>query len=264
MSHSDASTPAGMDPTLLTALQARSDTVIAKLEALTMQFETNRDPRAVFAFVYRSMTLVLRENLSSAGFDDPEWIVSLEEAFAARYLDAMDADGGTSPLAWKVVADAISHGKATVVEELVFSMSAHIIHDLPLALGDVGADPSHIRDYHRMNDVLQDAIDNLQDQVSSRYNPFLGWLDAIGKKHDENLTNYGMRLGRSMAWYNAIRIQEQATRDETLKSMISSVAKVIQKFRHPPTRFLRCLQRVTNLAIRFCRRWPKNSLSPQS
>jgi hypothetical protein len=84
------------------------------------------------------------------------------------------------PPAWEKVFKTILAGRTSVLENLVFSITAHIVHDLPLALIEAGLGTngrSHIHDFHTVNDVMSDTIDAMQDQVSRRYSPLIYWLD---------------------------------------------------------------------------------------
>ena len=174
-------------------------------------------------------------------------------------MDALDQNNNP-PEVWRTVTNAISERTATVLDGLLISMAAHIIHDLPLALTDAGlknsSGHSHVRDFHLVNDVLQEAIDGLQDSVSERYNPFLGWLDRFSKRHDETLTNFGIRLGRGLAWYNAERLQNPNRKSEVLESIIRSTNAIIRNLRNPPSRILRLFLRLSGLLIQNFRRWP--------
>ena len=82
---------------------------------------------------------------------------------------------------WATVFRASERGRTSVREELVLGMTAHIVSDLPQVLCDVGmtseSGASRIGDYHLMNEVLGQAIERIQVELSRRYDPLLGLLD---------------------------------------------------------------------------------------
>src|SRR3989442_1052818 len=147
-------------------------------------------------------------------FDDPAWVVALDEAFAAEFRRAADAVGPESaPPGWRPVLDALTRRRTSVFEDLVLGMVAHIVYDLPhalLAVEQGAPDARHIRDFHKMNDLLARGTGEIQNAVARRYNPWLHWLDRLGGRLDEVLTDYGMRFARGMAWYNAERLAAAA------------------------------------------------------
>lgn len=78
--------------------------------------------------------------LATANFPNPGWVVSLAESFAQHYFLALDAADQHKqvPEAWEKVFTTIRCRNTSVLEDLVFAMTAHIVHDLPLALVEVG------------------------------------------------------------------------------------------------------------------------------
>jgi hypothetical protein len=82
--------------------------------------------------------------------------------------------------------------RTSVLEDLVFAMAVHIMHDLPLALGDISPqrapDVSHIADFHAVNAMMGSSIDEIEAQVAKRYSPYISWLDHLAGRHDEILT----------------------------------------------------------------------------
>ena len=117
----------------------------AVVEALRRQrdwYEAVRDRRAVFTHAYATITQVFGDRIQTQGFSDPAWIASLDLAFAREYfvaLDGYDLHGEQAP-GWAPVFGAMFKGQPSVLEELILSMAAHIIHDLPLALASAWRD----------------------------------------------------------------------------------------------------------------------------
>ena len=242
--------------------------VAARIGERQREFERARDPRAVFAFVYHNITLDLAEHLQDpkSTFARPEWVAELAIAFAGRYLEAMDwvsaarkgrTTGlpGPPPRAWLDVDAAIHGTRSYVLEDLLFSMAAHISCDLPHALLATGLYAEHLPDYHRVNDVLASNTDAIEEAVAERYQPTLVWLDALAGRFDEFFTNYGIRTARGMAWYNATRLAGPG-RGEAADSIARSAAGFISAVRHPGAWWLRGPLAIARAVIPPRRRWP--------
>jgi len=180
--------------------------------------------------------------------------------FIVDYLDAYDLQLDV-PKAWAEVFAVLKFKTTSVLEDLVFSMTAHIVNDLPLALIDVGlanpAQVSHIHDFHRMNDVLGSNVKAIEDDVLKRYEPAFRWLDHLEKGYDQILTNYGFRLSRGMAWYNACRLLDPASSNEAKDSIARSAVQLIENVRNPPGWSLRIVFRFARFVAALFRRWPK-------
>jgi hypothetical protein len=241
----------------------RLDAVAVRLCAYRDRYDHERDSRAVFTHAYATITNLIAANLGEYQFRDPEWVVVLAEQFAARYfaaLDAADRGGMLSP-AWQKVFDVIRDQRTSVLEDLVFAMTAHIVHDLPLALIDacqLGPDgSSRIYDYHRMNDLLGRNVEAITDAVSKRYEPFIGCLDHLGGDFDQIVTDYGFRVSRGVAWYNAVRILDPLSEDHARKSIVKSAIIFVENVRRPKFWPLRLLFRIGRFLSSFFRRWPK-------
>jgi hypothetical protein len=197
-------------------------------------------------------------------YQNPDWVVQLAESFALLYFRALDAEDRKEavPAAWQSVFNAIRFNRTSVLEDLVFAMTAHIVHDLPYALIDVGMGNEHetsrITDFHRINDILGTNVTELEDVILKRYAPLLRFLDHLEKGYDQILSNYGFRLSRGMAWYNACRLLDVASRAEVDASITRSTIILIDNVRNPPWRPVRLLFRGARLLVGVFRVWPKN------
>lgn len=244
------------------------------LAAYHRRYDDAHDSRAVFAYAYYNLTRDLADRLAAGGaFHDPRWVADLAVAFGSRYGAAMDAvdrwerdHGGdavpdesfeeTVPRPWADVYRAICRTRSTVLEDLVFAMGAHVTYDLPHALLEVGTDADHLADYHRMNDVLASRTDAIQDAVTDRYNRLVGRLDRFAGDTDELFTDYWLRIGRSMAWYNAMRLQSPRSRAAAEGSIERATSHLIESVRSSGPGPLRSALRVYRLVVPLARRWP--------
>src|SRR4051812_47852668 len=199
------------------ALEARLDALAERLDERRIALEQKRDSRCVFTCAYVLITRRLARGLGTAGYEDPTWIVALAETFAGLYLAALDASAAGEPVgeAWSCVFDAIDRKRSSVLEDLVFSMTAHIVHDLPVALERLGATTatrSRVHDFHAVNQTMGDGISEIESTISRRYAPWVRQLDHLGRPYSRILSNYGIRMSRGLAWYNAVRLADASSR----------------------------------------------------
>jgi hypothetical protein len=228
------------------------------LEEYVLKYEAAKDSRAVFTYAYVTLTRTMANKLGEAKFRHPDWVVSLAERFADRYVAALDGwDVGHEPVpeAWKIVFETIRLSRTSVLEDLVLAMTAHIVHDLPISLVEVGE--SHIYDFHHMNDVLAIEIQPIADGVTARYEPFFRWIDHLERRHTLVLTNFGFRVSRGVAWYNANRLLDPVSHDAALESGTKSVLTLVGDVRRPPLWSLRLLFRGLRFIAAMFRIWPK-------
>lgn len=109
-----------------------------------------------------------------------------------------------------------------------------------------------------MNDVLGSNIKAIENDILSRYEPAFSWLDQLGHGYDQILTNYGFRLSRGMAWYNATRLLDPGSGVEARESIARSAVKLIDNVRNPPFWSIRLAFRVLRFIAALFRRWPKD------
>ncbi|HEX2393151.1 MAG TPA: DUF5995 family protein [Solirubrobacterales bacterium] len=234
-----------------------------RLSRRARELEAQRDSRCVFTHAYSLMTRRIAEEAPGSGVDE-EWITDLAEAFAAHYFAALDADEASLSPAWRRAFEAMRDKRTSVLEDLVFAMAVHIMHDLPLALGDLsppeGPEPKHIFDFHAVNDMMASSIDLIQRATTHRYAPYIGWLDQLGERFDELLTDYGIRMSRGLAWYNAIRLADPRSAAKTRESIERSPTIVIDDIVNPSAASLRILFRLLRWIVSFLRVWPHPSV----
>jgi hypothetical protein len=242
------------------------------------RYEADHDARAVFAFSYCNLTRGLAARLADpeSGFDDPDWVADLACVFGRRYMAAMDeldqwqrtADGvagDPDSLAtldadvarpWADVYRAICLERSTVLEDLLYGIYAHISYDLPFALLEVDTDVDRLADYHLMNEVLATHTELIQSVVTARYDRLLSRADRVAGTADEFFTNYGIRVARSVAWYNGMRLQSEASREATAASIERSTAAFIDSVRRPRSRVLLGAFSFARYLSSVSRRWP--------
>jgi hypothetical protein len=242
-------------------LEQRLELLAARLDARRVLLEQAQDSRCVFTCAYVMITRRISRSVTTAEYVEPEWIVELAETFAALYLEALDASaaGRSAGPAWDSVFEAIDRRHSSVLEDLVFAMTAHIVHDLPRALERVGADGpqgSHVHDFHAVNRAMGEAIDEIETTIAKRYAPAVRWIDHLGGSYSRILSNYGIRMSRGLAWYNATRLTDPASADEARQSTARSVQEFVDQVMDSPIWTTRAALRLGRFVVGLTRRWP--------
>ncbi len=250
-------------PVVAVDLQARIETLAARLDERRIELERAHDSRCVFTCAYVLITRRLARGLPDGGFRDAAWIVELAETFAGLYFDALDASAAGRPTgeAWDCVFDAIDRRYSSVLEDLVFSMTAHIVHDLPAALdrvGREGVDGSRISDFHAVNRTMAEGIDEIEHAIARRYAPWVRQLDRLGRPYSRILSSYGIRIARGLAWYNADRLADPASRADARASTARNVKTLVDEVLHPPVWTARTALRFGRFVVGLFRRWPSD------
>ena len=239
---------------------ARLGAIAAELDRLTTRLEQARDSRCVFTYAYSIMTRRIAVDLSGQPAGDADWIALLADAFSKRYFAAIEAydRGELAEGAWRTVFDALRNRRTSALEDLVFAMTGHIVHDLPLALGDVGPEPGRIADFQYVNELMKGTIEVVEREVARRYSPVLRWVDRLAEGYDQILTDYGIRMSRGLAWYNALRLADPRAREGALAAIEHSPELVVSNVLDPPKISLRIVFRFLRLIVRLGRRWPRD------
>jgi hypothetical protein len=249
----------------VTSRPVQSDPLVGRLEDITRKIrahrvamEAQRNSGAPFAFIYERITQAIAESLANAEYADANWVVTLAEEFAGRYLAAIGAPGDAT--AWSEVFRTLDSKRTSLLEELALPLFAHIVADLPPALVAVGMRDedgrSRVADFHRVNNTMSAAVSVFQDEVAIRYGSYLQWLDRLGRQYDEILTRYGILLSRGVAWYNAERLSDPASAIEASEAIQRSPAIFVHAVMNPPIRSLELLLRAMRWVAGLLRRWP--------
>ncbi|MEV7024875.1 DUF5995 family protein [Kitasatospora sp. NPDC093558] len=256
--------------------------VAGLLERRVAAYDRDRDHRAVFAYLYLCLTRDLERGLRSGrpAFDDPGWIALLSGRLAMTYLRTQDAIDtwlatatdrpahprpgdlpDTVPPPWRDVYAASSAERSYVLEEIVFSMAAHLSYDLPLTLlalaGPGPADPhAHIADFDRMNALLGSSVESVQDHVAARYCRGLLTLEHLCTRDERLLTARGIEAFRADAWFNFDRLSDPVAAATARRAIPRITADIIREFRAPADPNLRLATHLLRLLVPARRQWP--------
>lgn len=170
-----------------------------------------------FAAMYRQVTAKVKEGIETGFFDDGERMARFDIIFANRYLAALSRfqEGGKPTRSWELTFEAAAKTRPIIVQHLLCGMNAHINLDLGVAAASVapGADlPMLRRDFDRINEILAMLVEGIEDDVAE-VSPWIGLLDRIGGRHDDEVVSFSIEAARIEAWKFATELAPLAPAD---------------------------------------------------
>jgi hypothetical protein len=188
---------------------------------LRMQDRLDRLPaglshQRVFLSTYQRTTQAVGEAVERATFEDPEWVLGWEVAFANLYLSALDtelAGGDTVPRPWRLVF--APSPDLPPLRRVLLGVNAHINYDLPQALLTVISDGDfsdgllmdrHRRDSERIDKVLASRVAAENEQLATAgcatvLDKILTPLTQLGSKRF-------LREARLKVWNNTLQLHD--------------------------------------------------------
>jgi Family of unknown function (DUF5995) len=157
-----------------------------------------------FAVIYRKVTARVAEGIAGGFFDDGERMARFDIAFADRYLAAVGAfERGEAVIrSWELAFRAAAEARPIILQHLLLGISAHINLDLGIAAAATapGAALADLRgDFDRINEILASLIADIEHDLVE-VSPWIGLLDRIGGRHDEEVVRFSIEVARTEAW----------------------------------------------------------------
>jgi hypothetical protein len=173
-----------------------------------------RDGLACFNYLYRIITEdVLAKTQGDGYFEDREFLVELDVAFANRYFDALRAHerGEVVPVAWRALLAARNRRRVCSLRFAIAGVNAHVNYDLPFALittveklGRPLDHGSHRADYERINEIFAIHMCGLRQHFENHLERRLD--DLLFARLADVFGNRAVDWARDVAWVNAERI----------------------------------------------------------
>lgn len=184
------------------------DDVIAALDSIILDAETNNDTAGFFAALYRKVTVKVKEGIANNAFEDGERMARLDVVFAKRYLDAYAAWKRNEPTtaSWQKTFEMKGNFWPIVLQHLLMGMNAHINLDLGIAAAEVskGYQINALQhDFNKINSILSALVMEVQDNLSAIW-PRLKWILQKTKNADDFFVDWSMQLSRDGAWKFAL------------------------------------------------------------
>ncbi|WP_337869505.1 DUF5995 family protein [Meiothermus sp.] len=208
--------------------------VVERIQAQVRRWEESGDHRAVFLRCYSMMTQNMLTALEQGAFQDPRWVDRLLHHFADYYFGALEAyeqDPITAPPVWQIAHDCCRSPNLKALQNLLLGVNAHINYDLVLAVSDLLQDEwanlspkqreMRYADHCKVNVIIAQTIDAVQDQVVERYDPAMDLVDKLMGSLDEWLVSRLITDWRDQVWRHAVErvMASQAEREAIIRKV---------------------------------------------
>ena len=197
-------------------MQTAEDALLRQMADQVTAWQTADDGRWIFLGCYRMMTGSMLHAAPAGAFSDQAWVERLLRHFAAYYFDALrqyDQSPAAAPPVWREAHDAARDRQINPLQKLLLGVNAHINYDLVLALHDVlqpewaTLDETTRRtrhaDHRRVNRIIGQTVDAVQDEILTPLMPGLGWVDKLLGSLDERLLSSLISGWREDVWDHA-------------------------------------------------------------
>lgn len=177
--------------------------------------------RRTFITTYQRTTQAVAEAVDAAFFEDPDWVVRWDVAFADLFIVAHDADqiGGHVPRPWRLAFQA--DPKLPTIVHLLLGMNAHINYDLPPATLSVITDQDfedrvlidrRRRDHERIDRILAARVAAEDHAIGGARS----LLDRILTPPNRLSSRRFLREARHKVWLNAAELQRARLEGENV------------------------------------------------
>lgn len=221
-----------------TAIDSVQD-VLDALDALIERSLDQGDRVGYFAAMYRQVTAKVAEGIAAGFFDDGERMERLDVTFASRYLDAVGQyrAGGRGTRSWELALGATATSRPLIVQHLLLGINAHINLDLGIAAATTApgnALPGLRRDFDRINEILAGLVAGIEVDVAE-VSPWIGLLERIGGRHDDEIVRFSIEMARTEAWRFAVELAplDPGHRAGAVSARDARVARLAGQILHP-------------------------------
>jgi Family of unknown function (DUF5995) len=190
----------------------RIDEVVEQLQQRIDALPHDRVHRRTFMTTYQRTTQAVGDAVDAAYFEDPEWVVRWDVAFADLFIAAHDADqvDGHVSRPWRLAFQA--DPRQSTIVHLLLGMNAHINYDLPQATLSVITDQDfedHVlidrrrRDHERINKILARRVTAEDHAIGGARSA----LDRILTPANRLSSRRFLREAQSKVWQNVAELQ---------------------------------------------------------
>jgi hypothetical protein len=200
---------------------------IEHMHRLLDGWERAGDRRGIFLSCYAQMTGNMLKAVQAGEFHDNAWVGKLLEHFAGYYFNALDGyelQPQAAPAVWQAAFETARDPQAHVLQHLMLGVNAHINYDLVFALEDVLRPDWQVlspqqrteryEDHCRVNLVIAETVDAVQDSVVERFAPKMDLLDDGLGPLDEWLVSKLISIYRDRVWQQSIHRLQAADESE--------------------------------------------------
>jgi Family of unknown function (DUF5995) len=184
--------------------------VLDALDAIVADAMDEASRVGYFAAIYRKMTAKIAEGIETGFFDDGERMERLGVVFADRYLQAYYAyrAGGSTTRSWARAFEATTSARPIILQHVLVGINAHINLDLGIAAAEIApgdALPDLRLDFDRDNEIISTLMGEVARDIAV-VSPWIGLLDRLGGRHDDEIIRFSIEAARSAAWRFAVEL----------------------------------------------------------
>jgi hypothetical protein len=187
--------------------------IVASLQQRIDALPHDQVQRRIFIKTYQRTTQAVGGAVDSAFFEDPEWVVRWDIAFADMFIVAHDADqaGLSVPRPWRLAFQA--DPKLPILIHLLLGMNAHINYDLPQATLSVITDQDfqdpllidrRRRDHERIDRILASRVTAEDHAIGGTRS----LLDRILTPANRLSSRRFLHEARQKVWLNVAELQQ--------------------------------------------------------
>jgi hypothetical protein len=187
--------------------------VVAELQRRIDALPPAQIHRRTFIKTYQRTTEAVGDAVAVAFFEDSEWVVRWDIAFADLFIVAHDADqvGGWVPRPWRLAFQA--DPRLPTLTQLLLGMNAHINYDLPQATLAVISDQdfqdrilleSRRRDHERIDKILAKRVTAEDHAIGGARS----MLDRILTPANRLSSRRFLQEARQKVWLNVGELQQ--------------------------------------------------------
>lgn len=187
--------------------------VVVKLQQRIDALPVDQVHRRTFIRTYQRTTQAVGEAVDAAFFEDPDWVVRWDIAFAELFIVAHDADqaGRLVPRPWRLAFQA--NPELPTIVHLLLGMNAHINYDLPQATISVITDQDfedailierRRRDHERIDKILARRV-TAEDHAIGGARTL---VDRILTPANRLSSRRFLREARQKVWLNVGELQQ--------------------------------------------------------
>lgn len=189
---------------------AEIDRVIERLDEIIDSAIADESKIAFFAAMYRKVTASVRDAIIEEKFVDNKRMVHFDYVFAERFIVAFETwqSGRRPSLSWQAAFDALNSRHLVILQHLLIGMNAHIRLDLGIAAAKVAPreEIGSLRaDFDQINEVLGALTAHFESDLGA-LSPWIGWVDRVGGRDEDELIRFGLTAARDDAWNFALEL----------------------------------------------------------
>lgn len=212
----------------LESLEKKLNAVLNRLDKMEKTLTPSKDHKGLFTSMYKVITNRALEEMKNYIKDgkneEAKFEAKLAINFANKYFEAYDnlikGDIEKIPDAWRCAFDsgrisqAENYPNESIIEILALSMNAHILHDLPLTLKEVGFNPK--------DKIMNDTFDHFNKALYEEKNNI---IKAITKNYGKKLENFDEMTSKVDMVLNGFSLKKHEPITQNLFTSMRTIAK---------------------------------------